>query len=56
MIRRFLKDETGVTTIEYGLLAAFVLCAIIGMLFLISPQVPIPFQRISDGITGTTGS
>ena len=55
MIRRFLRDETGVTTIEYGLLAAFVLCAIIGMLFLISPQMPIPFQRINNGITGAIG-
>ncbi|HXZ69171.1 MAG TPA: Flp family type IVb pilin [Alphaproteobacteria bacterium] len=52
---RFLRDQTGVTTIEYGLIAGFVLCAIIGMLFLISPQVPVPFQRISDGITGSVG-
>ena len=55
MITRFLKDESGVTVVEYGLVAAFVLCAIIGVLFLISPQVPVPFQRISDGISGVAG-
>ena len=56
MISRFLKDESGVAAVEYGLIAAFVLCAIIGTLFLISPQMPLPFQRINAGITGTAGS
>ena len=56
MFARFLKDETGVTAVEYGLIAAFVLCAIIGTLFVISPQMPLPFQRVSDGISGTAGS
>ena len=56
LIRRLLRDESGVTAIEYGLIAGFVLCAIIGTLALISPQMPLPFQRISDGITGAIGS
>ena len=56
MLARLLKDESGVTAIEYGLIAGFILCAIIGTLALIGPQMPIPFQRISDGITGAIGS
>jgi pilus assembly protein Flp/PilA len=56
LIRRFLRDESGVTAVEYGLIAGFILCAIIGTLALISPQMPLPFQRISDGIIGAIGS
>ncbi len=51
MIKRFLKDESGVTAVEYGLIAGFILCAIIGSLTLIGAQLPIPFQRVSDGIS-----
>ena len=43
------------TAVEYGLIAGFILCAIIGVLATLSPQMPLPFQQISNGITGAVG-
>jgi len=56
MFQRFLKDESGVTVIEYGLITAFVLCAILATLASMSPQMPIPFTKVSNGITAAIGN
>jgi pilus assembly protein Flp/PilA len=44
---RFLKDESGVTAIEYGLIAALISIVIIGAAGLVGTQLAGVFTRIS---------
>lgn len=46
-IRKFLKDESGATAIEYGLIAALVAVAIIGVLTTLSGSLNTTFTRVS---------
>jgi pilus assembly protein Flp/PilA len=46
-VTRFLKDESGVTAIEYGLIAALISVVIIGSAGLIGAQLAGVFTRIS---------
>ena len=50
MLARFLKDDSGVTAMEYGLIAGFILCAVIGTLALIGPELKVPFVTLQGGI------
>ena len=50
VLKRFLTDESGVTAMEYALIAGFILCAIIGTLTLIGPQLKVPFETMTAGI------
>jgi len=49
-IRRFLKDESGATAIEYGLIAALVSVAIIGMLSLLGNNLNATFKTVADNL------
>jgi pilus assembly protein Flp/PilA len=51
-IRKFLKDESGATAIEYGLIAALVSVAIIGMLSLLGNSLSNTFQTVADNLAG----
>lgn len=55
-IQKFLKDESGATAIEYGLIAALVSVAIIGMLGLLGDNLSDTFKTVADnlGAAGTT--
>ena len=46
LFSRFLKDESGATAIEYGLIAAIISIAIIAGLNLIGPQLGATFNEI----------
>jgi pilus assembly protein Flp/PilA len=46
-VTRFLKDESGVTAIEYGLIAALISVVIIGAAGLVGTQLAGVFTRIS---------
>ena len=48
MFKRFLKDESGATAIEYGMIAALIAVAIIGVVSTIGGQLQTAFQTISD--------
>lgn len=50
--RRFLRDEEGVTAIEYGLIAALISVFIIAGATLIGPQLDRIFQLIATALTG----
>jgi pilus assembly protein Flp/PilA len=47
LITRFFKEETGVTAIEYGLIAALISVVIIGAAGLVGTQLAGVFTRIS---------
>ncbi|HEX6112423.1 MAG TPA: Flp family type IVb pilin [Geminicoccaceae bacterium] len=52
MFRRFVKDDSGATAIEYGLIAALVSVAIIVMLGTLGDELGNTFTRVSDELAG----
>jgi len=59
-VKAFLKDESGATMIEYGLVAALVSVAAIIALQILGSQLQIIFNTVSsylsDAASGTGGS
>lgn len=50
MFARFLKDESGATAIEYGLIAALIAVAIIGGVSALGTNAGTTFQGVADEI------
>jgi pilus assembly protein Flp/PilA len=50
-MKKFLKDESGATAIEYGLIAAALGLMLIGLMPLLSSQLAITFRDITNGLT-----
>lgn len=46
--RKFLRDEEGVTAIEYGLIAALVAVAIIAIVYLLGQELNTFFGRLKN--------
>ncbi len=57
-LMRFLKDEDGVTAIEYGLIAALIAVVIIGAITLVGGELKKTFKAVSDALVtaNTSGS
>jgi pilus assembly protein Flp/PilA len=51
-IRKFLRDESGATAIEYGLIAALVSVAIIAVLGLLGDALVTTFETVEEGLSG----
>ena len=51
-IRKFLKDESGATAIEYGLIAALVSVAIIAVLGFLGQNLNDTFKAVNTGLAG----
>lgn len=49
-MKRFAKDESGATAIEYGLIAALIAVAIIGVLGLIGTNLNTKFGAVESGL------
>ncbi len=47
-VSRFVKDESGATAIEYGLIAAGIAVAIIGVLTTLGTNLTATFQSVAD--------
>lgn len=47
MLKKFWKDESGATAIEYGLIATFMAVSLIALLFALREQYEIMFGGIS---------
>ena len=47
------RDRSGATAIEYGLLAAGISVVIVGTVFLLGPQLDATFQTVLTAITNT---
>lgn len=54
MFTRFLKDESGATAIEYGLIASLIALAIITAATSLGTNIAAKFQEIADTISGAT--
>ncbi len=52
LLKRFLKDEAGVTALEYGLIAACVAVAIIVSVQALGTNVAGTFAKVSAAMTG----
>ena len=50
MFARFLKDESGATAIEYGLIAALIAVAIIGGVTALGGSVNDTFTAVDDAL------
>ncbi|MDR8727520.1 Flp family type IVb pilin [Burkholderia pseudomultivorans] len=50
-VRRFVRDEDGVTAIEYGLIAALIAVGIIAALSTIGTDLKTVFSTIADDLT-----
>jgi pilus assembly protein Flp/PilA len=53
--RRFLRDEEGVTAIEYGLIAALIAVVIIGAVQAVGGGLTGVFEAISEALGGAVG-
>lgn len=50
LLRAFIRDESGATAIEYGLIAALVSVAIIGILGTLGDELLATFTEVQAGI------
>jgi len=50
MLRQFLKDESGATAIEYGLIAALIAVAIIGGARALGTNIGDTFNNVSNAV------
>jgi pilus assembly protein Flp/PilA len=50
MIKKFIKDESGATAIEYGLIAALIALVVIGATQLIGERLLVKFQAVAAGL------
>lgn len=50
-IQKFVRDEEGVTAIEYGLIAALIAVVIIGAVSAVGTSLSDKFQTIADAVT-----
>ena len=55
-VTRFLKDESGATAIEYGLIAALIAVVLVGALQAVGGSLGNAFNTISSSVGGATGA
>jgi pilus assembly protein Flp/PilA len=53
-VTRFLKDESGATAIEYGLIAALIAVVLVSSLGAVGTALDGAFTKISDDVTSAT--
>lgn len=51
MFQQFMRDEEGVTAIEYGLIAALIAIVIIASLQIVGTQLNLTFSKIGSALT-----
>ena len=49
-VTRFLKDESGATAIEYGLIAALIAVVLVGTLQALGGQLESTFKQVQDAL------
>lgn len=53
---RFIKDESGATAIEYGLIAALIAVAIIGAITTLGGNLSTTFGNVASNVGGDVGN
>jgi pilus assembly protein Flp/PilA len=53
MVRKFFKDESGASAVEYGLLVALIAVVIIGAVTLLGQNISARFTAAANAIGGT---
>jgi pilus assembly protein Flp/PilA len=56
LFSRFVKDESGATAIEYGLIAALIAVGIIGAATTLGTNISTTFTTIGDKMTGSAAT
>lgn len=56
LINNFIRDEDGVTAIEYGLIAALIAIVIIAAVRLVGTNLDLVFDRIGAALTTALGA
>ncbi len=56
LIKRFIREEDGVTAIEYGLIAALIALVIAAAVILVGNQLKIVFQKIGNCLTAPSAT
>ena len=51
IVNKFIREEEGVTAIEYGLIAALIAVFIIASVTIVGSQLAAVFTKISDSLT-----
>jgi pilus assembly protein Flp/PilA len=52
LFSRFVRDESGATAIEYGLIAALIAVVVIGAVTAVGTNLSTTFTSVSNGLTG----
>lgn len=55
-LKRFVRDEDGVTAIEYGLIAALIAVVIIAMVRLVGTELNVTFNKIAAELTAANAA
>ena len=55
MLTRIIKDQSGATAIEYGLIAALVSIAVVGVLTALGTSLSGVFTLVTTTVTGAVG-
>ena len=55
LIQKFVRDEEGVTAIEYGLIAALIAVVIIAAVTIVGTQLQAVFTTIGNALTTANG-
>lgn len=50
LLKRFVKEESGATMVEYAILVALVSVAAIGVITLIGPEITAAFQTVTGAL------
>ncbi len=56
LIKRFVREEDGVTAIEYGLIAALIAIVIAAAVILVGNQLKIVFNKIANCLTSPSSA
>ena len=54
-IQKFIREEDGVTAIEYGLIAALIAVVIIAAVKVVGTQLDVTFDKIGTALKTTNG-
>ena len=52
-IKNFVREEDGVTAIEYGLIAALIAVVIIGAVTIVGDELVVVFTAVSDALAAS---